>query len=765
MRTFLFFPFIWLFCLFRYILLAPRCPHLAASRLRQGALNTLRRRPPPAFLAALCGMALLLPGLARAQTDTTPTLVAPGHLSFNNSVRAFVQDGDKLWVGGWFSYVGSSLALRLARFNADGTRDTSITLPQPNDWVHVLVHSGGHIYVGGDFTHVNGMMRPYIFRFNAATGALDTSFQPLVGTTTNSFIGIKDLLVQPDGKVVIAGSFVGSGGSDSMPNYIARLNPDGTRDTSFTPPSLNNDIWTIAQQGDKLLVGGYFTNVNVNGTLRHRLIRLNADGTVDTTFSDPGFIGNGVLHLSVGDDGKINVGGAFNGPRKYIMRLAANGALDTSFQDPGIVGSYVADILPHPDGGWLIGGSFSSVGGQPRADLARLHADGALDASFGNLAVYRNYERDVSRLYPLANRRLAIGGHFSHVLGQPRSHAAILRLPGFTVTASVTGGNGTATPATQDVVPGQPATITLAPDAGHAVDIANITSTCGQGSLNASGTEYTVAAVNANCAVTFQFVQVFHSITATTDPATGEGGTVTCDPNPVPHGGDSTCTATAQPGYTFAGFSGDCMGPTCTLTNVTEPKRVIAEFSRLLYAVTASVTGGNGTATPATQDVVPGQPATITLAPDAGHAVDIANITSTCGQGSLNASGTEYTVAAVNANCAVTFQFVQVFHSITATTDPATGEGGTVTCDPNPVPHGGDSTCTATAQPGYTFAGFSGDCTGATCTLTNVSAPQRVTANFSAVSVHPVPTLTGWGLMLLGLGAAGLGAWRLRRAA
>jgi hypothetical protein len=68
---------------------------------------------------------------------------------------------------------------------------------------------------------------------------------------------------------------------------------------------------------------------------------------------------------------------------------------------------------------------------------------------------------------------------------------------------------------------------------------------------------------------------------------------------------------------------------------------------------------------------------------------------------------------------------------------------GTVSCDTDPVPHGGASACTATANAGYTFANWSRDCTGATCALNNVTAARSVTANFtlnSSTRLPPRPT-------------------------
>ncbi len=101
-------------------------------------------------------------------------------------------------------------------------------------------------------------------------------------------------------------------------------------------------------------------------------------------------------------------------------------------------------------------------------------------------------------------------------------------------------------------------------------------------------------------------------------------------------------------------------------------------------------------------------------------------------------------------------------HTVTVSPVPA---NGTLSCSPNPVPNGSNATCTATPAAGYNLASFTG-CTqvgtGNTCTLTNVTAPATVSATFAAAPVA-VPTLNEWALMLLGLGAAGLGACRLRR--
>lgn len=89
---------------------------------------------------------------------------------------------------------------------------------------------------------------------------------------------------------------------------------------------------------------------------------------------------------------------------------------------------------------------------------------------------------------------------------------------------------------------------------------------------------------------------------------------------------------------------------------------------------------------------------------------------------------------------------------------------GTISCT-SPVIYNGDSICTASSNPGYVFTGFGGDCAGMTCNLTNITSNKVVTATFrlKATDTRAIPTLGEWGLVLLGLLAAGIGVVRIRR--
>ena len=131
----------------------------------------------------------------------------------------------------------------------------------------------------------------------------------------------------------------------------------------------------LALQPDgKVLIGGDFSSFGPQ--IRQSVARLNPDGTLDTSFQNPGVNGNSVFDLVLQPDGKVLIGGAFTTvggqPRQYVTRLHANGTLDTSFVNPA-VNSTVRAFAFQPEGKVVIGGDFSAVGGQTRQGVARLN--------------------------------------------------------------------------------------------------------------------------------------------------------------------------------------------------------------------------------------------------------------------------------------------------------------------------------------------------------------------------------------------------------
>lgn len=154
-----------------------------------------------------------------------------------------------------------------------------------------------------------------------------------------------------------------------------------------------------------------------------------APGRIDSTFADTQLDAT-VRAVAVQADGKLIIGGAFTtlggAPRSRIARLNADGVLDAGFS--ATADGPVAAIAIQNDGAIVIGGFFSTVNGQPRARLARLNPDGSLDAAFnpGLSLGSEAFPNGVLALLVQDDGGIIVGGEFSSIAGV--SWANIARL-------------------------------------------------------------------------------------------------------------------------------------------------------------------------------------------------------------------------------------------------------------------------------------------------------------------------------------------------
>jgi len=325
-----------------------------------------------------------------------------------------VQPDGKLVVGGIFTKFDRTSRNSVARLNVDGSLDTGFNPGTgANNLVEILAQQpDGKVVLCGRFSTFNGVNRPYVARLNS-DGSLDTSYTP-----TPDAIVIA-LALQGDGKAVIGGLF---GSISGVPrNYVARLNSDGSVDASFNPgPGPNLPVHTIAIQPDgKMVIGGQFTSVN--GSSRVRIARLNPDGALDTGF-DPGPGADlTVVASAVQPDGKILVGGDFtniiSATRYYVARLNTNGSLDTGF-DANIALAFggVLSLQPQVDGKIVVAGEFDTVGGVPRKNIVRLNSGGTVDTTFDPGAGPSAGSPQLDRIRGAAiqpDGRIVVGGGFT----------------------------------------------------------------------------------------------------------------------------------------------------------------------------------------------------------------------------------------------------------------------------------------------------------------------------------------------------------------
>src|SRR5438045_5224302 len=162
-------------------------------------------------------------------------------------------------------------------------------------------------------------------------GRIDASFVPAPGT--NDAVNV--VIPQPDGKVIVVGRFTQA--NNVGRNRIARFNFNGSLDTGFDPGTgADAEITAAVLQPDgRIVVAGRFTSFN--GFMHKGVCRLNDDGSVDQSFGLGAGIDNVALALALRSDGRILVGGQFSGvdqtPRFNLARLNTNGSVDLTF-DP-----------------------------------------------------------------------------------------------------------------------------------------------------------------------------------------------------------------------------------------------------------------------------------------------------------------------------------------------------------------------------------------------------------------------------------------------
>lgn len=366
---------------------------------------------------------------------------------------------------------------RLARLNSNGSTDSSFNNGVSNGLVYTAaVQTDGKIIIGGGFSAYNGVARNCIARLNA-DGTLDTTFNvgngAMFGYVTSSgaeATSIKNIQIQPDGKIIIAGNFTVYNGV--VKKQIARLNTDGSLDLSFDSSSgftygngnAGVKFNSICFQNDgKIIVGGRFNTYN--GNTVNSLVRLNTDGSIDTSFAtgtgfmtdweSNGFSGITLAEIkSVGiqQSGRIIVGGDFtkyNNTNKYkFAALNSDGSLDTTFNS-GIGFNRTYNITPPlielvyninllPDDKMIVGTSFRKYNQYITGCITRLDSNGNYDASF-NSSIGPNSSVFCSDTQP--DGKIIIGGDFTSYSGNGKVGFTRLNADG-SIDPTFNNGNG-----------------------------------------------------------------------------------------------------------------------------------------------------------------------------------------------------------------------------------------------------------------------------------------------------------------------------------
>jgi uncharacterized delta-60 repeat protein len=285
------------------------------------------------------------------------------------------------------------------------------------------VQPDGKILVGGSFEVVVGALRNLVARVNT-DGSPDTTFNPppLIYKPGNSLLSsVEAIALQPDGRIIIAGNFEITGTNLKAP--IVRLNADGSLDSSFNFQLPGSSLMTgvikdveIRADG-KIFIAGNFNYTSSGGVARINLARLNPDGSTDETFNTPG-VSLPINDIALQPDGKV-IGfvtpGDSNGYSGFLKRLKEDGSPDTSFKT--LVGGEVYSIKIQPDGKIVLGGNFGVVNNVYRLLIARVHANGLLDETF--TSPFPNFYF-IGRVYEIeiaGDGKIFLAGSYFHPAG------------------------------------------------------------------------------------------------------------------------------------------------------------------------------------------------------------------------------------------------------------------------------------------------------------------------------------------------------------
>lgn len=303
--------------------------------------------------------------------STDPTWLGSQNTGVDGPVRgSALQSNKRLLIGGLFNNVQGVARNNLARLDSNGALDPTFQVGTgASNEITGISEANGRIAITGYFSHYNGTPVP-TYAILTSTGALDPSF-----SYPSSIPLTRCVLVRPNHQVYVGGSFNLFGGAAA--GRLVRLLANGSRDTSFhTSVGFNGPVEVLLEQPDgKLLVGGSFTTYN--GQPAVRIARLLSNGNLDPTFTPGAGANSTVRALALDGQGRIVVGGQFTtfdgASQPFLVRLLPNGVRDhpTFVVGTGLNGNPYA-AAHQSNGKILLGGVFTQYQGLNGGRIVRL---------------------------------------------------------------------------------------------------------------------------------------------------------------------------------------------------------------------------------------------------------------------------------------------------------------------------------------------------------------------------------------------------------
>jgi len=329
-----------------------------------------------------------------------------------------VDNASTMYIGGAFTSVEGAGASKIAKLNLGGTsgslRDTTFITNIGTGFTHTTLGLGTtvgagsyvtkilqdpdvptNLYVGGNFTFFNTVAKKGLHQISSDGST--TAFNAAVFASA-TVTAVLDLKWSSSDQIYVAGNFTGASGR----NHILRMNKDGSHDASFNPTPGGQPSAMVKSvlplTNGQLYMGGDF--ISVRGNTYNRIVLLNSNGSIDTSFGVAGASGglSGPVEVIAGGvsatAGRIFTGGLFasanSSVANHIAYFEANGTLVTKIHSgdyfdsgTGFTGTTpgIRTIEESGDGTgrvW-VGGLFTVYDGYTRNSLLRLCSDGSME--------------------------------------------------------------------------------------------------------------------------------------------------------------------------------------------------------------------------------------------------------------------------------------------------------------------------------------------------------------------------------------------------
>jgi uncharacterized delta-60 repeat protein len=344
----------------------------SAITIPEGQTRLITVTRTGAAILPLTATVIGTPGTADITDYILPNTVEPAFLhKLDGYPRPILAQPDgKIVVGGYFTVTNGVTYTNIARFNPDGSLDNTFINSRvggsEGELVNIiLLPNGKFLVVVKPHFYIDPTPRPRLFRLNS-DGSIDSTFTVI--TQPSGFPVITDVVRQSDGKLLVTGDINGK--------IAARLFSDGALDTSFNAPTYKDTLFSVKsaaiQSDSKVVLGG--ANYSQYPDVIANVIRLNADGSLETTF--PKAVSHEVYSVLVQPDGKIVAAGNSSRGDTAIARHNPDGSVDTSF--PKYPSVYIASLLAQFNGKLIAYFGLTSQ----QVGIVYLNSDGTVDGFF-----------------------------------------------------------------------------------------------------------------------------------------------------------------------------------------------------------------------------------------------------------------------------------------------------------------------------------------------------------------------------------------------